>query len=147
MPAFSSTQKMFYIWMSDYTFNTLAYQAQKHGMLAYNLTQKDVSLENLNILSLILQTLHRSQWNLSISNSLEISCISPYRQVKLCKWFQISGPDLILLNIVTYWWLIWISAFLVIHSLVLLHLWLLCSNQLFPVLAWSMAVICSDQLF
>ena len=42
MPAFNSTQKMFYIWMSDYTFNTLTYQAQKHGMLAYNLTQKDL---------------------------------------------------------------------------------------------------------
>jgi len=61
MPAFNSTQKMFYIWMSDYTFNTLTYQAQKHGMLAYNLTQKDVSLDNLNTLPSILQTLSRSE--------------------------------------------------------------------------------------
>ena len=51
MPAFSSTQKMFYIWMSDYTFNTLTYQAQKHGMLAYNLTQKDLPAQAKDFLN------------------------------------------------------------------------------------------------
>lgn len=43
MPSISSTNKMFYISMSDYVFNSLAYEAQIHKMLQYNLTQKDVS--------------------------------------------------------------------------------------------------------
>lgn len=39
----SATQNMLYLWVSDYIFATIAYVAQKHNFLVYNLTAKDVS--------------------------------------------------------------------------------------------------------
>ncbi|XP_052061803.1 bactericidal permeability-increasing protein-like [Mytilus californianus] len=51
MPPISSTKKMFYISMSDYVFNTLAYEAQIHKMLEYNLTQKDLPAKEKDFLN------------------------------------------------------------------------------------------------
>lgn len=39
----NTTGKMLYLWVSDYVINTIAYVANKHGQLRYNLTSKDVS--------------------------------------------------------------------------------------------------------
>ena len=35
--------KMVYLALSDYIFNTMAYQAHQHNMLVFNITSKDVS--------------------------------------------------------------------------------------------------------
>ncbi|XP_071176830.1 bactericidal permeability-increasing protein-like [Mytilus edulis] len=51
MPSISSTNKMFYISMSDYVFNSLAYEAQIHKMLQYNLTQKDLPAKERGFLN------------------------------------------------------------------------------------------------
>ncbi|KAK3103467.1 hypothetical protein FSP39_019464 [Pinctada imbricata] len=41
-PQFNETSKMLYLWVSDYTFNSIAYQAQNNQFLQYNLTQNDL---------------------------------------------------------------------------------------------------------
>lgn len=43
MPESADTASMLYLWVSDYMFDSIGYQAQKHGVLMYNLTQNDVS--------------------------------------------------------------------------------------------------------
>lgn len=39
----SDTSRMMYIWLSDYLFNSMSYNAYKYDKLQYNVTSKDVS--------------------------------------------------------------------------------------------------------
>ncbi|KAH3787315.1 hypothetical protein DPMN_165436 [Dreissena polymorpha] len=43
MPETGATDRMVYLWVSDFMFNTLAYAAQTNIYLQYNITAADVS--------------------------------------------------------------------------------------------------------
>lgn len=47
----SATQNMMYLWVSDYIFATIAYVAQKHNYLKYNLTAKDLPPDSRGVLN------------------------------------------------------------------------------------------------
>lgn len=44
LPAGSSSSKMMYLWLSDFLFNTMSYTAFSHGLLTYNVTDKNVRI-------------------------------------------------------------------------------------------------------
>lgn len=47
----SVVQNMMYLWVSDYIFETIAYVAQKHNFLVYNLTTKDLPPASRGVLN------------------------------------------------------------------------------------------------
>lgn len=47
----SATLNMMYLWVSDYIFETIAYNAQKHNFLMYNLTAKDLPADQRGVLN------------------------------------------------------------------------------------------------
>lgn len=51
MPDNVGSQKMLYLFVSDYLFNSLSYQSQIHGVLRYNLTTKDLPPSNKGVLN------------------------------------------------------------------------------------------------
>lgn len=51
MPDNVKPQKMLYLFVSDYLFNSLSYQSQIHGVLRYNLTAKDLPPSNRAVLN------------------------------------------------------------------------------------------------
>lgn len=42
LPAGSDSSKMMYLWLSDFLFNTMSYTAFSHGLLTYNVTDKNI---------------------------------------------------------------------------------------------------------
>ncbi|KAJ8304488.1 hypothetical protein KUTeg_018071 [Tegillarca granosa] len=46
MPSLNATNKMVYVVMTDYSFKTFAYQAQKHGYFTYNVSAQNVPVED-----------------------------------------------------------------------------------------------------
>jgi len=46
MPPMNETSKMFYMWMSDYTFNTFTYVTHQHDRLSFNLSKDNLPLED-----------------------------------------------------------------------------------------------------
>ncbi|XP_060081853.1 uncharacterized protein LOC132561140 [Ylistrum balloti] len=51
IPQLDDTSRMMYVWVSDYLMNSLLYQTQKHNILSYNLTAKDLPEKDRGLLN------------------------------------------------------------------------------------------------